>query len=566
MPDQPPRTKLPRGVPDTLKDFVRCRTNEVELEAGDLTWLPKPDTGGIPVPDVTPGLTFENGLTPGSVTISVGWGFFNISVTGTIRDGKLNVDAPAIPGLGSQITGWVNDLNADLEANGMQVGDLSIRNGKLHFGKEAIPVAPTTETAVVPAPVTQVAVPSPTPTPAPAVVPGPAPGSKTAGFLDDWKKKAAVGGGALALGVAAFFIFVDDGQPPGQLPPATTAAPAAATGSTPLDGSSTDTNGSTTDDAEGSETPPDTPVDPPPDTDPPDDDSFGSLQLPDGFYGGLDQFAEDAGAVGTRVMIHSDAVGDVDFCTTSEGFGADITGVIAFQDGNLVTAFVGTAQSPMDSLSDFSWALQFQPEFASGAYRMFVRQVHDGEHSEGEQLPDGTLDPEAAVEIGITENGLLFRFEVDESDPLAVGTAFGFNLPQDGDAIGCDQAVAAVSPPAIPITVGSGSCTDSDTVTCLGGRFSTEVTADGASATGVAQSDDLAWFSFSDTAQVDLTLQIVNGCSFGDHYWVFAAAATDVAFDVIVTDTATGEVRSYSNPAGMPFDAVTDTAAFATCP
>ena len=568
MPDQPPRTNLPQGIPDSLKDFVRCRTNEVELEAGDLTWLPKPDTGGIPVPDVTPGLTFENGPTPGSVTISVGWGLFSVSITGTIQDGKLNVDAPPIPGLGSQITNWVNDLNADLEANGMELGDLSIRNGKLHFGKQAIAAAPETATAVAPEPATQVAIPSPTPTPPPApasTVPGPTPGTKTAAFLDDWKKKAAVGGGALALGVAAFFLFVDDGQPPGQLPPATTAAPALVTESTPLGSSSTDSDPAPTDDTSGSSEPL-TGEDAPPATDPPDDDSVGSLQLPENFYGGLDRFAEDAGAVGTQVMVHADSVGDVDLCTASEGFGADITGVVALQNGNVVSAFVGMAESPIDSLSDFSWALQFQPEFASGEYRTFFRQVHDGEHSEGEQLPDGTVDPDAAVEIGITENGLLFRFEVDESDPLAVGTAFGFNLRQDGDAIGCDQAVAAVSPSPIPITVGSGSCTDTNSATCLGGRFTTEVMSDGAPAVGVTQSDDLAWFSFSDPNRVDVVLQIVNGCSFTDNYWVFAAAATDVAFDVVVTDTATSEVRSYSNPAGTPFDAVTDTAAFATCP
>ena len=80
-------------------------------------------------------------MEPGSVSISVGWGFFSVTITGSINDGKLQVDLPPIPGLGQQITDWADDLNADLEANGMQLENISIVNGKLHLSKQPIPAA-----------------------------------------------------------------------------------------------------------------------------------------------------------------------------------------------------------------------------------------------------------------------------------------------------------------------------------------------------------------------------------------------------------------------------------------
>ena len=557
MPDQPPRTNLPAGIPDALKDFIRCTSNEVELEAGDLDWLPKPDTGGMPVPDVTPGLTFEAGPTPGSVTISVGWGFFGVSVTGTIQDGKLNVESPPIPGLGPQITNWVNDLNADLESNGMQLGDLSIRNGKLHFGKEKIPPVEETETAVESVPLVAVTSPTPTPIPTPPV------GSRTASFLDDWKGKAAVGTGALALGVAAFFLFVDNGAPVATAP--SIAAPAATGEETPPseatdEGASTDDSG--TDVEEDVETPEDSAAE--------TDESVGSLMLPDDFFGGLDRFAEDAGATGEMVMIHTDPSGDTDFCTESDALGADLTGVVAYQDGNMVSAFVGFGQSPTISLGNFSWAAQFQVEFASGSYRSFMRQVHNGEHSEGEQLSDGTMAASDDVTISVTDMGVLFMFEVDESDPLAVGTASGFNLPNEGDAIGCDQAVAAVSA-AVPLSEDrQGDCTPSDTTMCLNERFA--VTADftdgttSGSGLGFAQTGNTGWLTFADPNAVDVRIQVFDGCTFGDHFWVFASGLTTVAVDLTVTDTVSGETQVYSNPLGEAFNPITDTSAFATCP
>ncbi|MCP4203933.1 MAG: hypothetical protein GY769_18605 [bacterium] len=49
-------------------------------------------------------------------------------------------------------------------------------------------------------------------------------------------------------------------------------------------------------------------------------------------------------------------------------------------------------------------------------------------------------------------------------------------------------------------------------------------------------------------------------------FWVFAAAQTDVGFDLTVTDTETGVSKVYENPLGNAFQPIQDTQAFSTCP
>jgi hypothetical protein len=50
------------------------------------------------------------------------------------------------------------------------------------------------------------------------------------------------------------------------------------------------------------------------------------------------------------------------------------------------------------------------------------------------------------------------------------------------------------------------------------------------------------------------------------NYWVYSAATTDVHFVLTVTDTLTGQVKRYENPAGKAAAATTDSGAFPTCP
>ncbi|MEM7352511.1 MAG: Calx-beta domain-containing protein [Acidobacteriota bacterium] len=118
-----------------------------------------------------------------------------------------------------------------------------------------------------------------------------------------------------------------------------------------------------------------------------------------------------------------------------------------------------------------------------------------------------------------------------------------------------------------------GACQPSANVLCLNqGRFRVEITwtdFQGVSGAGQVEplvSDDSGLFWFFSQNNLELLVKVLDGCGFNDHFWVFAAATTDVAYTLTVTDTASGEVRQYSNPLGVASPAVTDTGAFPTCP
>jgi len=119
---------------------------------------------------------------------------------------------------------------------------------------------------------------------------------------------------------------------------------------------------------------------------------------------------------------------------------------------------------------------------------------------------------------------------------------------------------------------GQGSCVPTATSLCLNrGRFRAEVRWDaggssgsGTVVPGAAADSGLFWFFAPDNWEV--MVKVLDGCVLNDHYWVFAAATTNVHYVLTVTDTLSGKVARYENPAGHPSAATTDTNAFATCP
>jgi len=73
------------------------------------------------------------------------------------------------------------------------------------------------------------------------------------------------------------------------------------------------------------------------------------------------------------------------------------------------------------------------------------------------------------------------------------------------------------------------------------------------------------FFYFVGPENLELMVKVLDGCVLNSHYWVFAAAATNVEYTLKVTDTTTGTVREYHNVLGERSPAVNDTSAF-LCP
>ncbi len=79
--------------------------------------------------------------------------------------------------------------------------------------------------------------------------------------------------------------------------------------------------------------------------------------------------------------------------------------------------------------------------------------------------------------------------------------------------------------------------------------------------TAVALTGDTGYFWFFSSNNVELVIKVVDGRAFNNKFWVFYGALSDVQYTITVTDTQTGQVKTYSNPSGQ-LASVADTAAF----
>ncbi|MEO8432741.1 MAG: S8 family serine peptidase [Acidobacteriota bacterium] len=111
-------------------------------------------------------------------------------------------------------------------------------------------------------------------------------------------------------------------------------------------------------------------------------------------------------------------------------------------------------------------------------------------------------------------------------------------------------------------------CVPNSTTLCLNsGRFQVRVAwlvpSTGASGVGTAVplTADTGYFWFFTANNVELVLKVVDGRPVNGKFWVFYGALTDVQYTVTITDSLTGEVKSYVTPSGTPTSRA-DTSAF----
>ncbi len=116
----------------------------------------------------------------------------------------------------------------------------------------------------------------------------------------------------------------------------------------------------------------------------------------------------------------------------------------------------------------------------------------------------------------------------------------------------------------------AGTCDPDDFTLCLQDeRYRVEVdwwTAGGENGRGAVVregTNDSGIFRFFDDANWEVLVKVLDACDVDRRHWVFAAATTDVGYEIAVTDTA-GADRPWvhRNAPGTPAAATTDTSAF----
>jgi ELWxxDGT repeat protein len=125
---------------------------------------------------------------------------------------------------------------------------------------------------------------------------------------------------------------------------------------------------------------------------------------------------------------------------------------------------------------------------------------------------------------------------------------------------------AAMVAPVAPAAAGGG-CQPGPLQLCLnGGRFAvtahwTDFNGNSGAGTAAALTGETGYFWFFNSGNVETVLKVIDGRALNGHFWVFYGALSDVRYTLTVTDTVTGAVKTYTNPAGQ-FASVADTSAF----
>jgi hypothetical protein len=239
-----------------------------------------------------------------------------------------------------------------------------------------------------------------------------------------------------------------------------------------------------------------------------------------------------------------------------------------------------------DGLADLAFGSPHaspQGRASAGIVHVFFGQL-GGWPAQMNTAPGELLDP-SVVRIAVIRGAAGAR-NGDLGDTLAYsGTAADFDDDGQMDLIINEMVGNGVAPGTVDVGnllvlggsafagVNTNGCSPAPTAPCVQqGRFQAEVSwrnFDGATGVGTSVSsdaEDSALFWFFQAENWELLVKVIDGCSNNGHFWVFAAATTNVEYTLRVTDTLTGVFQEYVNPLGTASAAITDTAALATCP
>jgi len=181
---------------------------------------------------------------------------------------------------------------------------------------------------------------------------------------------------------------------------------------------------------------------------------------------------------------------------------------------------------------------------------------------------------EYTLTVTDTTNGATRRYFNPSGHFGSVGDTQAFGpLGATGSASSTSFAAAAaeqslsVEPPVVVRRAAVAPCVAGPARLCLnGGRFAVEARwrdFQGHTGTGTAAalSGDTGYFWFFSPTNVEVVLKVLDGRAVNGKFWVFYGALSSVEYTLTVTDTATGVMRTYTNPSGR-FASVGDTGAF----
>lgn len=190
-----------------------------------------------------------------------------------------------------------------------------------------------------------------------------------------------------------------------------------------------------------------------------------------------------------------------------------------------------------------SAVLRWEPSSTGGKVERWEYRASRGSEawSNWRAMP-GEVDRLTHVVDGLTP-GERYTFEVRGANRNNDGESSADSLHlSSGPPSGCAEAADSVAEP---------------TAVCLGrGRFRFEVTwespPDGRSGAGMMRrlTDSTGVATFFNPDNVELVFKVLDGTEANGRHWVFYSGLTDLGYTLTVTDTQTGETKSYRNEPG----------------
>ena len=154
-------------------------------------------------------------------------------------------------------------------------------------------------------------------------------------------------------------------------------------------------------------------------------------------------------------------------------------------------------------------------------------------------------------------------------DTDAFATCSASSLLPAGSDLATNSNPSPYAAPA-PRLANLAACSQDATTLCLNNdRFAVSATwstnGQSGQARAVRLTADTGYFTFFSSSNVEAVVKVLDACGPSSKYWVFAGGLTNVNVVLTVRDTATGTIKTYTNPANTAFQPIQDTSAFATC-
>jgi hypothetical protein len=211
---------------------------------------------------------------------------------------------------------------------------------------------------------------------------------------------------------------------------------------------------------------------------------------------------------------------------------------------DVVTGAVKTYVNPAGKLSSFADTAAFaDPQFHA------ARAVAPAAAS----VPAASV-PAASVSTVSVSAASVHAASVSAASVSAASVSAASVHAASVHAASAPAASAPAASASSTAAAGSG-CAPGATGLCLdASRFRVEVAfqAPGLSGTGQAAplTADTGAMWFLSPENLELAVKVLDGRALNGHFWLFSAGMSDFRYTITVTDTATGAVKTYTNPSG----------------